>query len=150
MKVFSRRKLAKQRALGNSGVSGLDRLHNEIAVLQYLRQQHHPGIISLHEVIDDPEQDNIVLGMYMLSPFEIKQTETDLGKCQCQLPLLTKYLTTKGYSMIVHLTSVMELYDGGSIMDWNPSLSRYECARSLSGLDDASHWVSGLSAVPRS
>lgn len=76
MKILSKKKLlqkagvygrlAPQRnKLGKSGSTGtithpLDRVHREIAVLKKL---DHPNVVKLVEVLDDPAQDNLYLGI---------------------------------------------------------------------------------------
>ena len=37
------------------------KVHSELAELQAFRKIHHPNIVGLHEIIDDPKDTNIYL-----------------------------------------------------------------------------------------
>lgn len=76
MKILSKKKLLQKAGVygrlapqrnksGKSGSTGtithpLDRVHREIAVLKKL---DHPNVVKLVEVLDDPAQDNLYLGI---------------------------------------------------------------------------------------
>ncbi|XP_023714650.2 serine/threonine-protein kinase KIN82 isoform X3 [Cryptotermes secundus] len=82
MKILSKKKLLKKagifgRAAPNrnkSPVNPLDRVYREIAILKKL---HHPNIVKLFEVLDDPVEDHLYLAFELLERGEVLQVPTD-------------------------------------------------------------------------
>lgn len=81
MKILSKKKLLKKagiigRAAPNrikSSVNPLDRVYREIAILKKL---HHPNIVKLFEVLDDPVEDHLYLAFELLERGEVLQVPT--------------------------------------------------------------------------
>ena len=48
----------------SAAVNPLDRVYREIAILKKL---HHPNVVKLYEVLDDPGEDNLYLGESLYS-----------------------------------------------------------------------------------
>ncbi|XP_021941699.1 serine/threonine-protein kinase STE20-like, partial [Zootermopsis nevadensis] len=82
MKILSKKKLLKKagifgRAAPNrnkSPVNPLDRVYREIAILKKL---HHPNIVKLFEVLDDPVEDHLYLVFDLLERGEVLEVPTD-------------------------------------------------------------------------
>lgn len=82
MKILSKKKLLKKagifgRAAPNrnkSPTNPLDRVYREIAILKKL---HHPNIVKLFEVLDDPVEDHLYLAFELLERGEVLQVPTD-------------------------------------------------------------------------
>ncbi|XP_069683438.1 uncharacterized protein [Periplaneta americana] len=80
MKILSKKKLLKKagvfgRAAPNRNkVNPLDRVYREIAILKKL---HHPNIVKLYEVLDDPVEDHLYLVFELLERGEVLKVPTE-------------------------------------------------------------------------
>lgn len=82
MKILSKKKLLKKagiigRAAPNRiklSVNPLDRVYREIAILKKL---HHPNIVKLFEVLDDPVEDHLYLVFELLERGEVLEVPTN-------------------------------------------------------------------------
>ncbi|XP_063697384.1 calcium/calmodulin-dependent protein kinase kinase 2 isoform X2 [Culicoides brevitarsis] len=81
MKILSKRKLLKKAGLlgrgpkGKKGISPLERVYREIAVLKKL---DHPNVVKLIEVLDDPLEDALYLVFELLNKGEVLSIPTDM------------------------------------------------------------------------
>ncbi|XP_055306250.1 calcium/calmodulin-dependent protein kinase kinase 1 isoform X2 [Sitodiplosis mosellana] len=77
MKILSKRKLLRKAGLmgrgPKKGVSPLDRVYREIAVLKKL---DHPNVVKLVEVLDDPLEDSLYLVFELLQLGEVLSVPT--------------------------------------------------------------------------
>ncbi|KAF6217172.1 hypothetical protein GE061_001526 [Apolygus lucorum] len=80
MKILSKKKLLRKAGIfgvqnqNRKGVNPLDRIYREIAVLKNL---HHPNIVKLVEVLDDPVEDNLYMVFELVTRGEVLHLPTD-------------------------------------------------------------------------
>ncbi|CAA9995334.1 unnamed protein product [Nesidiocoris tenuis] len=80
MKILSKKKLLKKAGIfsvqnqNRKGVNPLDRIYREVAVLKKL---HHPNIVKLVEVLDDPVEDNLYMVFELVKRGEVLHLPTD-------------------------------------------------------------------------
>ncbi|KAJ9580240.1 hypothetical protein L9F63_004113, partial [Diploptera punctata] len=90
MKILSKKKLLKKAGIfgrvapnrnKSAAVNPLDRVYREIAILKKL---HHPNIVKLYEVLDDPVEDNLYLAFELLERGEVLEVPTDTPLTEAQ------------------------------------------------------------------
>ncbi|PSN44179.1 hypothetical protein C0J52_18390, partial [Blattella germanica] len=76
-----RSRAAPNRNKSAAAVNPLDRVYREIAILKKL---HHPNIVKLYEVLDDPVEDHLYLAFELLERGEVLEVPTDTPLTEAQ------------------------------------------------------------------
>ncbi|CEO94917.1 hypothetical protein PBRA_003731 [Plasmodiophora brassicae] len=87
LKIFSKSVLRKQREASSRGINlspGNDRAQVEVECLTLLAERSHPHIISLHEVIDQPDRDKLILALDLGDLGELLEWQNESSSYLCR------------------------------------------------------------------